>query len=433
MNPLNLPDTYTYAPNDHVVVIGAGVSGLVTSWILSKRYRVTLIDAEKRLGGHVNTVTVKEGDREIPIDTGFIVCNELNYPLFLTMLAALGVKTQPSTMSFSVTDELTGIEYSGSSLSGLFAQRKNFFRADHFQMIREILRFFREAPEVLSSSVTDTLGEYLTRQKYSYLFKKRFILPMGGAIWSTAPLQVLDYPVIPFVQFFHQHRMLQINNRPVWRVVAGGSHTYVHALQRNFSGTTITGDAAVRIDRSDQNVTVTLQSGHSITAEAVVCACHADQSLTLFSEPTLQEREILGGIQFQPNDMTLHTDTSVLPKNHRARAAWNVRQSSRDQHAITVTYDMNVLQSLQTAERYCVSLNSDDQIDERRVLARERFFHPVYSSSTFQSQSRKAEIQGKNRTFFAGAYWGFGFHEDGMRSAVEVASMFGVTWPEVRP
>ncbi len=403
---------------------------MAASWLLSKRYRVTLIDAAKRLGGHVNTIQVQNGNQLIPIDTGFIVCNELNYPLFLSMLATLGVATQPSTMSFSVADEQSGIEYSGSSLNGLFAQRRNIFRPDHHLMIREILRFFREAPSVLTATSSETLGDYLTQNRYSDVFTNRFILPMGGAIWSTGAMQVLSFPVVPFVKFFHHHRMLQVDNRPVWRVVTGGSQSYVDALMRNFSGTTITNDAAVRIDRTDANVTVTLRSGNSITADAVICACHADQALAILNEPSLAEREILGGIRFQSNAMTLHTDTTLIPKNRRANAAWNVKRFSKDQDAITVTYNMNLLQSLQTSETYCVSLNCDNWINAERVIAREEYFHPVYAASTFASQSRKTEIQGRKRTYYAGAYWGFGFHEDGMRSAVDVASMLGVNWPE---
>jgi predicted NAD/FAD-binding protein len=407
-----------------VAVVGSGVSGLVVAYLLDRRFDVTLFEADARLGGHVHTVTTTDGDATWAVDTGFIVYNERNYPLFTDLLARLGVATQPSSMSFSVRCDRTGLEYNGSTLRQLFAQRRNLFRPTFYRMVRDILRFNREAPRaVAEGDARETLGEYLRRAGYGPEVREHYLVPMGSALWSIPRRSVLEMPTAFFVQFFEHHGMLTVDDRPEWRVVRGGSQRYVEALLAGLRATIRMRTPVTSVRRVEDHVLV---DGERF--DHVVLACHADQALTVLEYATPAESAILGALPYQSNDVVLHTDTSVLPTRRRAWGAWNYHIRGAEDAPVTVTYNMNVLQSLNADRTYCVSLNAGDLIDPSTVLATMRYAHPRTTLEGAAAQERHGEISGVDRTHFCGAYWGFGFHEDGVRSAARVAKAFGVDW-----
>lgn len=412
-----------------VAVVGTGVSGLVAAHLLHGHVELTLFEARDRLGGHVATVDVETPDgRALAVDTGFIVYNERNYPLFSRILGDLGVDTQPSDMSFSVRCDRTGLEYNGSTLRQLFSRRRNLMDPGFYRMLFDILRFNREAAPALDNGAADaTLGEYVESAGYSKRLAEHYLVPMGSALWSLPRSQVLEMPAAFFVRFFENHGMLTVDDRPEWRVVAGGSQRYVDALIRPF-GDRIRTSTPVRAVR---RITDGAESGGvEIDGEPfdhVVLACHSDQALAMLADATVAEREILGALPYQDNDVVLHTDPSVLPRRRRAWGSWNYWLKDSDDSPATVTYDMNLLQSLPGATTYCVTLNATDAIDPESILYRARYAHPVYSQAGFAAQARYAEIGGRGgRTHFCGAYWGYGFHEDGVRSGVRVAGDLGV-------
>lgn len=412
-----------------IAVIGSGISGLATAWLLSRRYRVTLYEAQDYFGGHTHTHRITLGDGHHAVDSGFIVYNPKHYPLLTQLFAELGVASQPTTMSFAVRSELSGVEYNASGLSTLFCQRRNLISPRFLGMVRDLLRFYRRAPDVLSDPRLDvTLEEYLIHEGYGAGFRDDHLVPMASALWSCPTTKVLAFPVRHLVQFMVNHQMLQVTGRPLWRVVKGGSSRYVAALRSRWSVQERLSTPVTSVRRADTHVEV--RAGATVDRfDQVVMACHSDQALALLSDSTASERAILGAIRYQPNEAVLHSDASVLPSRQAVWAAWNVLVTpAADNHCI-VSYCMNLLQGLTASQPLIVSLNAGDRIAPERVLRRMRYEHPIFNHDAVAAQKRKAEIQGVRRTWYAGAYWGSGFHEDGMRSAVEVAREFGIKWP----
>jgi predicted NAD/FAD-binding protein len=416
-----------------IAVIGSGVSGLVSAYHLSSRHDVHLFEANADLGGHTHTVTVDVPSGRYAVDTGFIVFNDRTYPRFIRLMNKLNVSSQPSSMSFSVKGEANGLEYNGTNLNTLFAQRTNLFRPAFHRMIRDILRFNKEAPSILTDPqfpLGTTLGDYLHENKYSQEFMKHYIIPMGSAIWSSGADQMKEFPIAYFVQFFKNHGMLSVDDRPIWRVVKGGSQSYIPALTEPFITRIHTRAPVERIQRLESGVRLTVRQNEreeEHNFDHVVCAGHADQMLPLLADATPQEKDILGQFRYQENKTVLHTDTSVLPKRKLAWAAWNYFTPKNPQSTVAVSYNMNILQTIRSPETFIVSLNMDDRIDPKKILKKILYHHPIYSSQAVESQKRWGEISGKNRTHFCGAYWGYGFHEDGVASGERVCESLGIS------
>jgi predicted NAD/FAD-binding protein len=412
-----------------IAVVGSGISGLASAWLLSRDHEVTLFEAQDYLGGHTHTHRIESHGREYAVDTGFIVYNTRNYPLLTQLFEQLGVESQATTMSFSVLNRSSGLEYNATSLNGLFCQRRNLLSPRFLGMLRDLLRFYREAPRaVLKESEGVTLEEYLSAHRYGSAFREDHLIPMACALWSCPRQAVLQFPVSHLLQFMANHQMLQVTGRPQWRVVKGGSSSYVAALRARWKVTERLRSPVRAVRRTGTDVEVRTDQGGE-RFDHVVLACHCDQTLGLLSDPSQQEHEILGGIPYQTNDVVLHTDRSVLPKNPRAWAAWNALIPQDPASTCSVSYCMNILQGLDSLESLIVSLNATEHIDPRKIIKRMTYEHPVFSREALIAQKRKGEIQGDRRTWFAGAYWGWGFHEDGMRSAVEIARAFRVKWP----
>jgi predicted NAD/FAD-binding protein len=408
-----------------IAVIGSGISGLSAAYYLSRKHEVHVFEKDNRLGGHTHTVMVDSEHGPIPVDTGFIVHNDRTYPNFCRLIEELGVATQPSDMSFAVTENDGAFEYSSHGLSGFFAQKSNCFSPRHYALLREILRFNRAAPQVLNNPDAGvTLGEFLEAGRYSPVFVERYLIPMAGAVWSMAPDVVPKFPAVTLIRFMQNHGMLGINTHPKWKVIRGGSHSYFAPLTAPFRER-ITKDTTISsVERSDSGVTLQFRDRPAQQFDEVVFACHGDQILPLLTQPTAAERDLLGSFTTTCNDACLHTDATLLPRRPAARASWNYLLG--DSGKVTVTYHMNRLQSLNTVEDYCVTLNANGSIDPARVLRRMVYEHPLYTHAAIRAQERWQEISGKNRTHFCGAYWFYGFHEDGVRSGMRVAEALGV-------
>jgi predicted NAD/FAD-binding protein len=363
------------------------------------------------------------------VDTGFIVFNDRTYPHFINLLAELGVASSPSSMSFSVHNEHSGLEYNGTSLNSLFAQRRNLVRPSFLRMIGEILRFNREAPRLLEAGGEEiALGEYLAQGRYSRPFVDDYLVPMGAAIWSTDPARMMGFPARFFVRFMHNHGMLSVNDRPTWRVIAGGSARYVERLVAPWRHRIRLNCAVRQVRRLHDGVLVSAHDAPTERYDHVFFACHADEALRMLADASAAEREILGALPFQRNEAVLHTDTSLLPHKRLAWAAWNYHVLQDPQQPVALTYNMNILQGLRSRHTLCVTLNRSDAIDPRRVLRRLTYHHPLFTPRGAAAQRRHAEISGVHRTHYCGAYWRYGFHEDGLYSALRVARAFGVEW-----
>jgi predicted NAD/FAD-binding protein len=406
-----------------IAIVGSGVSGLVAAHLLHRHHEITVFEATGRVGGHVNTVDVSMDGGTWAIDTGFIVYNERNYPNFSRLLTQLDVPTQPSSMSWSVRADHADLEYNGSTLPLLFAQRRNLVRPRFYRMLGDIIRFNRDAPGAIrNGSAHHTLGEYLAERTYADAFVNYYPPPMGSAIWSVPRSRVLDMPAAFFVRFFENHGMLTVDDRPTWRVVQGGSARYVEVLTTPFADRIRLRHPVRRIMRHAGHVEV---DGEPF--DHVVIACHADQAVALLADPSNAEREILDALPYEPNEAVLHSDTSLLPRRRRAWAAWNYRVGEDPAAPATLTYNMNALQTLTAPRTWCVTLNDTDDIDPAHIIARIPYEHPIYSRAGTAAQGRHAEISGVNRTHYCGAYWANGFHEDGVRSALAACAPFGVS------
>lgn len=408
-----------------IAVVGSGISGLTAAHYLSRAHEVYVFEADGRPGGHTHTVDADVPSGRYAVDTGFIVFNDWTYPNFIRLMKDLGVESQPSAMSFSVKAEAEGLEYNGTSLNALFAQRRNLFRPSFHGMIRDILRFNKEAATAAPSAET-TLGEFLRQGRYGRAFTDHYVVPMGAAIWSSPAGAVLDVPAAFFFRFFKNHGMLSVNERPVWRVLKGGSRSYLRPLTKLFADRLRLSAAVTSVRRGPDGVRLTLGGGGVFQADQVVLAGHADQMERILVDASPAEKDVLGSFPYQENRILLHTDTSVLPDRRRAWAAWNYLIPRRRQDLVSVTYNMNILQSLDGPETFCVSLNMGERIDPAKVLGKFVYHHPLYTRNSVAAQERWGEVNGRNRTHFCGAYWRYGFHEDGVVSALRICETLGV-------
>jgi uncharacterized protein len=397
-----------------VAVIGAGIAGMVAAHRLCRRHEVTVFEAADRLGGHTCTVDVELDARPYAVDMGFIVFNERTYPRFCALLAELGVESQRSNMSFSFSCARSQLEYNGTSLDALFAQRRNLLSPMFLRMLADILRFNRIARALHRAGCTDeTLGEHLARGRYSRAFIDCYIVPMGRSIWSASEAAILGCPLRFFLEFFDRHGFLSIDDRPEWRAIRGGSREYVRRLAAPWRSRARLSTPVAGVRRTPDAVLVRTARGEVERFDYVVFACHSDQALRMLEPPTPLEQEILTAFPYQANDAVMHTDTRMLPRAPRARAAWNYHRRAADSGPVAITYDMNILQTLNAPAVFMVTLNRSEEIQPHCILHREHFHHPVYTPDAVAAQRRRHEISGHTRSFYCGAYWRYGFHEDG--------------------
>lgn len=407
-------------------IVGTGISGLAAAWLLSQRHRVTLYESEKRPGGHSHTVTVASQGEEIPVDTGFIVYNQDTYPNLTALFALLNVATQPTEMSFSVSLDGGALEYSGSGLSGLFAQRRNLMGFRFWSMLRDVRRFYANAPRDLDRLTDEmTLGTYLDRGAYGAAFRDHHLIPMGSAIWSASGSCMADYPAAAFIRFFHNHGLLRFRDRPQWRSVVGGSHRYVETLIAATKATLRLGMPVQKVMSDGDKVRVRDASGAMAEHDHVVIAAHADQALAMLAPAAEEERRLLGAFRYSRNETILHSDEGLMPRRRSAWAAWNHvgRRDAPGEAPTMVTYWMNRLQRLDTEQQLFVSLNPDREPEQ--VWHRQTYEHPIFDTGALAAQRALWDLQGRRRLWFCGAYFGAGFHEDGLQSGLAVAEQLG--------
>jgi predicted NAD/FAD-binding protein len=411
-----------------IAVIGTGISGNVAAYHLNKQHDITVFEANDYVGGHTHTHDVEWGGGHYAVDTGFIVFNEKTYPNFIALLDELGVASRPTTMSFSVKSEPSGIEYNGHSLNTLFAQRSNLLNLSFHRMIRDILRFNREAPISLQNGDAEIgLGEFLRKGGYSQMFIDHYIIPMGAAIWSTDPEQMQEFPARFFIRFFHNHGLLSVTDRPQWHVIQGGSREYVKPLIRSFEDRIRLKSSIEWVRRLPTHVEVKPVNGPVEQFDQVFIATHSDQALAMLADATKAEQEVLGAIRYQQNEAVLHTDHAILPRRKLAWASWNYHLLAEPQERVALTYNMNILQGLDAPVQFCVTLNNSSAIHRRSIIERITYEHPVYTPDSVAAQQRQQEINGINRTYYCGAYWRNGFHEDGVVSALNALTHFDET------
>ena len=418
-----------------IAIIGTGIAGNVAARKLAKQHDITVFEADNRIGGHTHTVDVELANQKWAVDTGFIVFNDATYPNFIALLEELGVESQRSEMSFSVRSERRSLEYNGASLNALFAQRSNLLKPSFYRMLLDILRFNREATALLDEpEKTITLGDFLSDNGYSEQFIEHYIVPMGAAIWSAMPGGMRSVPAAFFVRFFHNHGLLSVNDRPVWRVIKGGSRNYLEKLVAGHRDRIRLNCAVEWIRRHPEYIEIKARGSEVERFDRVFLACHSDQALALLADPTPQEQEVLGAIKFQENEAVLHTDESLMPRRRRAWAAWNyhIPQGPADPDGkVTLTYNMNILQGLNAPQQFCVTLNHTHAIDPEKILRVIQYSHPVFTQKAVAAQQRHREINGARRTYYCGAYWRYGFHEDGVISALAAVEHFMQDIPEM--
>ena len=408
-----------------IAIVGSGIAGNVAAYHLHRDHDITLFEAGAYLGGHTHTHDIQIAGQHYAVDTGFIVFNDWTYPNFIQLLDELDVPAQESAMSFSVRVDHKNLEYNGTSLNSLFAQRSNLLRPSFYRMIRDILRFNREAPALLESNDdTRTLSEYVQSQGYGRAFIDHYLIPMGAAIWSTDPASMLQFPTHYLVRFFHNHGMLSVNKRPTWRVIRGGSREYVQRLTAPFRNRIRLNTPVTAIRRFASHVEIETDDSPPQHFDAVFIAAHSDQALRLLADPSPLEQEVLGAIPYQKNEVVLHTDTRLLPKRPLAWAAWNYHVPQQPSQHVSVTYNMNILQGIQAPVTFCVTLNGSADIDPSKILKRLTYHHPLFTPAGVAAQQRQSEINGACRSFFCGAYWRYGFHEDGVVSALNALKHF---------
>ena len=413
-----------------IAVIGAGISGLLSAYLLSREHDVTLFEANEYLGGHTHTKSVQSGGKTYPVNTGFIVYNDWTYPNFIKLMTQLGVASEASEMSFSVRDENTGLEYNGTSLNSLFAQRSNILKPTFWLMIKDILRFNKQTVEMVENdtiSDTQSLGEFVKEHGYSDRFVNHYIVPMGAAIWSASVDVMMEFPLKFFLKFFNNHGMLSVDNRPQWRVISNGSQSYIEPLIEPFKNNIHLNTPIAEVTRSSGNVIIKTVAGEIHEFDQVVFSCHSDQALSMLTDATQQENDILGAIPYQMNEVVLHTDRRLMPKRKLAWAAWNYHIPQRLSEYAMVTYHMNALQNFDDApDDFMVTLNRTAEIAPGKIIDKYDYAHPVFTMDGIAAQQRHNEINNKNRSHYCGAYWFNGFHEDGVNSALRVAKSFGI-------
>ena len=413
-----------------IAVVGSGISGLAAGFFLSRRHEVHLFEKDTRLGGHTHTICVDSSAGRVALDTGFLVHNDRTYPRLVRLFAQLGVETKKSDMSFAVACAGTGLEYSSRGPRGFFAQRWNLLNPTHLGLLSEIVRFNREAPRLLDAPDAHgvTLGDFLERRRFTDVFVHRYLLPMASAIWSASLASIRAFPAMTMIRFLDNHGLLGLTGQPDWKTVRGGSATYIPRLTAPFRDRIHAGVDILSIVRDEQGVTLRFANRPAQRFDDVVIACHGDQVLRLLDAPTDAERDVFGGFRTTTNTAWLHTDESVLPVRTDARASWNYRLHDAVDRPPTVTYHLNRLQHIVSTEQFCLTLNPSDEIDDRRIIRRMSYEHPLYDLAAIRSQARWSEVSGIRRTHYCGAYWFYGFHEDGLRSAVRVAAALGVDW-----
>ncbi len=411
-----------------VAVIGTGIAGMVVAYLLAQEHDLVVFEANGYVGGHTNTIPASQGDFTYPLDTGFMVFNETTYPNFVKLLRLLKVTWQPTNMSFSVQDAASGLEFGFRSLPGVFAQPQNLWRPAFLRMLWDIWRFRRKSMELArDENYQVSLGEYLAGGGYSKAFAHHFLIPLGSALWSTDPKDLSDFPARYLAEFFQRHRFLYLHKKVKWQVIQGGSRNYVEPLTRPFRDRVRLDSPVASVKRDADGVEVKTLGGEIERFDRVVIATHSDQALGLLADPSEREREILRVFPYQHNSTVLHTDASLLPRRRTAWASWNYSVPPGSRGRATLTYHLNRLQSLAAPLEFCVSLNRDQDIDPARIIRKISYHHPVYRRQAPLVQKRWPEINGLNRTYFCGAYWGFGFHEDGVVSALKVCREFGKT------
>tara|TARA_R110001592_G_scaffold50259_2_gene155735 strand:- start:5256 stop:6545 length:1290 start_codon:yes stop_codon:yes gene_type:complete len=414
-----------------IAVIGSGIAGLSAAHVLSREHEVTLFEANDYLGGHTHTQDVELDGKTYPVNTGFIVFNDWTYPNFIKLMDQLGVESEASDMSFSVRCENTGLEYNGTSLNSLFAQRLNIIRPQFLFMVKDILRFNKQTVELLATEGVDdeqTLGQFVKAHGYSDAFVNYYIVPMGAAIWSASVEVMMDFPLKFFLKFFNNHGMLSVDERPQWRVIKNGSRAYIDPITRAFKDRIYLNTPITKVLRDEQGVDVVTVGGETHRFDQVIFACHSDQALSMLDKPSRTESEVLGAIPYQNNHVVLHTDTRLMPKKKLAWAAWNYHIPQRANDCAMVTYDMNILQNFDDApETFLLTLNRSQEINPDKIIAKFEYTHPVFTQDGIKAQARHAEISGHNRSHYCGAYWFNGFHEDGVKSGLRVAEAFGLS------
>ncbi|ENM5854490.1 NAD(P)/FAD-dependent oxidoreductase [Vibrio mimicus] len=409
-----------------IAIIGTGISGLTCGYYLHRYHDITLFEANDYIGGHTATVDVELDGKQYAIDTGFIVYNDRTYPNFIKMMDEIGVKGRPTEMSFSVRNEANGLEYNGHTLTTLFAQKRNWLNLKFYHFISEILRFNRLTKACVENELASeqTLGEFLSQHHFSEYFCENYILPMGAAIWSSSLADMRAFPLMFFARFFLNHGLLDVTNRPQWYVIPGGSRSYIEPLTQGFRDRISLNSAVTQVKRVPVGVEIQV-NGQIERFDEVIFACHSDQALAMLSEPTAKEQQLLSALAYQANEVVLHTDTRLLPKRKAAWASWNYwlkGEANQETRLPSLTYNMNILQHIEASQTFCVTLNSSDDIDPSKVLRRFTYHHPVFSLPAIEAQQAKAQISGENHTWFCGAYWHNGFHEDGVRSALDVVT-----------
>ena len=413
-----------------IAIIGSGISGLTVAYILNQKHQIELFEANDYIGGHTHTHTLCLDGSRLKVDSGFIVYNENTYPQFIQLLKKLNVTSQLSTMGFSVKSHAQNLEYSGNSLNALFAQRSNLLKPKFYRMLVQIYRFNKKAQADLPSlDNTTTLNAYLSKNRYSCELIDHYIIPMGAAIWSCIPSKMLEMPAKFFIRFFKNHGLLKIINRPKWWVIKGGSNAYVEKIIANFKNRIHLSTPVTLVQRTNEEVTLHFldPARKPRVFDKVVFANHSDQALSLIADPSSDEYEILSSLPYQKNEATLHWDDSILPKRKRAWSSWNYSLDNNTEKPVAITYYMNMLQSLSSAKNLCVTLNQTDCIDPKKIIKKITYHHPVFTVDSIKAQRRKKEINGKNHSYFCGAYWRNGFHEDGVVSALEVGQELGLS------
>ena len=410
-----------------IAIIGSGISGLTAAYLLNRKHDVTIFEANDYVGGHTHTHKINIGGKNYSVDTGFIVYNERTYPNFIKLLDLLNVERQLSTMGFSVKSVSQDYEYAGESLNSFFAKRSNIFRFGFLRMLYEMYYFGKKVDSIYQElNVSTTLGDYLSDEKYSSEFINYFIIPMGAAIWSTPANKVLDMPAYFFIKFFYNHGMLEVINRPNWWVIKNGSSEYIKKIIKGFEKKIYLSTQVKKVSRNAAGIEISVTGkDQALEFDSVVFAIHSDQALKILNDPTNAEKDILSSIPFQKNEVLLHTDSSVLPKRKLAWASWNYQLDSDPDLPVVLTYNMNILQSINCKETLCVTLNDYNSVDKSKVLKKITYQHPLFTVAGIDAQKRKSEISGVNNTHYCGAYWRNGFHEDGVLSALDVCKDFG--------